>query len=252
VRHGGRWTTSGRPDRRRRWLRVAGTGFVVAGAACLVWVLVVWQWQDPFTAVYTTYEQHELTAAYHRAVARYEAPPAVRRLAKAHSSSVASEERSVAIAAAAYRRTLGPGHAVGRIRVHRLGLNAILVAGTDHDSLTKGPGWDSVTFLPGEGKLVYIAGHRTTYLAPFAHIDSLRPGDLVTIEVPYGTFTYRIRSHRIVASDDLSVLRSHGHEVVALQACHPRFFATHRYIAYAVPVRVEPLVGRPYDPVRSG
>ena len=52
----------------------------------------------------------------------------------------------------------------------------------------------------------------------------------------------------IVPSDDLSVLKSHGHEVVILQACHPRFFATHRYLAYAVPIRVEPRVGPPYSP----
>jgi len=134
----------------------------------------------------------------------------------------------------------------GRNKMHRLGLNAILVAGTDNDSLTKGPGWDQSTFLPGESQLVYIAGHRTTYSAPFAHIDSLRPGDLVTIEVPYGTFTYAVRSHRVVPADDLSQLESHGREVVALQACHPRFFATHRYIAYAVPVRVVPRRGQPY------
>jgi sortase A len=228
-------------------LRVTGAVLIVAGAASIVWALVVWQWQDPFTALYTTYQQHKLASAYGKEVARYQPPPAVVRTARAHGASLASEERAVALAARLYRGTLTPGRPVGRIKVHRLGLNAILVAGTDHDSLTKGPGWERSTFLPGEGQLVYIAGHRTTYLAPFAHIDSLRPGDVVTIEVPYGTFTYRIRSHRIVPSDDLAVLRSHGHEVVALQACHPRFFATHRYIAYAVPTRVVPVVGRPYN-----
>jgi sortase A len=94
--------------------------------------------------------------------------------------------------------------------------------------------------MPGEGQLVYIAGHRTTYLAPFAHIERLKPGDPVTLDVPYGTFTYRVLKHRIVLANDLSVLRSHGHEVVELQACHPRFFASHRYIAYARLSRVSP------------
>jgi sortase A len=98
--------------------------------------------------------------------------------------------------------------------------------------------------MPGEGQLIYVAGHRTTYLAPFAHIDKLKPGDWVTLEVPYGTFKYRIFRHVIVGSDDLAVLRSHGREVVALQACHPRFFATHRYIAYGRLVQVEPRGGR--------
>ena len=108
----------------------------------------------------------------------------------------------------------------------------------------KGPGRDLRTFMPGQGKLVYIAGHRTTYLAPFSHIDRLRRGDRVTIEMPYATFVYRITGHRIVPGDDLTVLDSHGREALELQACHPRFFATHRYIAYALPVEVIPRGGK--------
>jgi LPXTG-site transpeptidase (sortase) family protein len=64
--------------------------------------------------------------------------------------------------------------------------------------------------------------------------------------VPYGEFVYRVRFHRIVAASDLDVLRSHGREVVILQACHPRFFASHRYLVYAYPVRVVPRGGPAY------
>ena len=70
----------------------------------------------------------------------------------------------------------------------RLGLNMVFVNGTDTATLKKGPGRDPRTYMPGEGELIYIAGHRTTYLAPFARIDTLRPGDRVTLRVPYGTF----------------------------------------------------------------
>jgi sortase A len=93
---------------------------------------------------------------------------------------------------------------------------------------------------------VYIAGHRTTYLAPFSHIDSLRAGDRVTIELPYATFTYAITHHIVVPATDLDVLESHGREQLVLQACHPRFFATHRYLAYAKLVRVDPRQGQSY------
>jgi sortase A len=92
--------------------------------------------------------------------------------------------------------------------------------------------------MPGEGELVYIAGHRTTYGAPFSDIDDLRPGDQVTLELPYATFTYRIARHRIVRADYIQALNSRGREELALQACWPRFFASHRYIAYALPVSV--------------
>ena len=100
--------------------------------------------------------------------------------------------------------------------------------------------------MPGQDRLVYVAGHRTTYLAPFSHIDELRPGDAIRLEMPYATFTYRVRRHRVVAASDLSVLRSPRHELLELQACHPRFFATHRYIVYAELVRVRPRGAAPY------
>jgi sortase A len=128
-----------------------------------------------------------------------------------------------------------------------MGVNLVLVNGTDHDTLKKGPGRDGRTFMPGENRLIYIAGHRTTYGAPFSHIDRLHSGDRVTIEVPYGTFIYAVTRHRIVKATDLSVLRSPKHEVVELQACHPRFFASHRYIAYARLLRVEPRGAKPYE-----
>jgi len=94
--------------------------------------------------------------------------------------------------------------------------------------------------MPGRNGLVYIAGHRTTYLAPFAHIDSIRPGDAIRIEMPYATFVYRAYDHQIVPATDLAMLNPVHHELLRLQACHPRFFATHRYIVNARLVRVEP------------
>jgi LPXTG-site transpeptidase (sortase) family protein len=117
--------------------------------------------------------------------------------------------------------------------VKRLGLDMVVVQGTDVDSLRKGPGHYAGTHLPGQGELVYIAGHRTTYLAPFAHIDRLSGGDRIIFELPYGTFVYRVTGHRIVPADDLSVLQSHHREELILQACHPRFFASHRYLVDA-------------------
>jgi sortase A len=116
----------------------------------------------------------------------------------------------------------------------------ILLNGTDEDTLKRGPGRYLGSFMPGEGELIYVAGHRTTYSAPFSDIDALRPGDRVTLEVPYGTFEYRVARSVIVGPSQTDVLRSQGREVLALQSCHPRFFATHRYITYAKPVHVRP------------
>jgi len=226
-----------------RFRRIAGTVLLVAGICVVAWTIVVWRWQDPFTALYTTWEQHKLSSTYRKAAEAYRPLPAGR-------AGTAAERRLIALEPRRYRATLHDGVPLGRLKVPRLGLNMVLITGTDHSSLIKGPGWYEGSFLPGEGELVYLAGHRTTYLAPFAHIDSLRRGDKVTIEVPYGTFVYEVRSHVIVPADDVARLRSHGREVLALQACHPRFFATHRYIVYAAPVLVTPRSGPPYR-VRS-
>ena len=107
------------------------------------------------------------------------------------------------------------------------------------------------TFMPGQDRLVYIAGHRTTYGAPFAHIDSIRNGDFIRLEMPYGTFLYRATGHEVVRAGDVAMLRSPRYELLRLQACHPRFFATHRYIVDARLVRVEPRHGRPYRPTHA-
>jgi sortase A len=141
------------------------------------------------------------------------------------------------------RRQAKRGDAVARLRLPSIGVDEIVVNGTDSASLERGPGRYLGSAMPGEGELVYLAGHRTTYGAPFSRIDSLRKGDRVFLETPYATFEYAVTGHRIVPATQVSVLRSKGFEQLALQACHPRFFATHRWIAYAKPVRVTPRGG---------
>ena len=222
----------------RRATRTLGTLMLVGGVAVLAWVVVVWQWQDPFTALYTTWKQHQLSQSYDRRARDYRPPASiVKAQAATRAGAIAAEMRAEA---RQYRLDSRRGQAIGRLRVPRLGLNMVLVDGTDDGSLKKGPGLDRRTYMPGEGQLVYIAGHRTPYLAPFAHIERMRAGDPVTVEVPYGTFVYRVFRTQIVPADDLGALRSTGREIVKLQACHPRFFASHRYIVSARLVRIEP------------
>jgi sortase A len=232
----------------RRAAGWVGTLMIVAGALTLGWALLVWQWQDPFTAVYTHWQQSRLASQLDRKMREFQ--PAT------EGKSLAAIRVAVAREAARYRKSLQPGEALGRITIGSLGLKIVLVQGTDTESLKKGPGHYAASGLPGQGKLVYVAGHRTTYLAPFSHIDDLKTGDFVTVDMPYATFKYVVARHRVVAADDVSVLRSPGHEVLILQACHPRFFASHRYLVYAMPVSVTPRGGTSYaygtDRVASG
>ena len=217
----------------RRSARYLGTLLLVAGVLTLAWVITVWRWQDPFTALYTHFQQAHLSHEYDTRAAAFKAKPIKRH-------DLASELAGMAADARAYARTLHTGDPVGRITIGRIGLKMVVVQGTDHETLKKGPGHYSSSGLPGEGKLIYIAGHRTTYLAPFSDINDIRNGDYIKLQVPYGTFTYRATRHYVVAANDVAVLRNHGKEILRLQACHPRFFATHRYIVDAKLVSLTP------------
>jgi sortase A len=213
----------------RRLARAAGLILSVAGALTLVWAVVVWRWQDPFTGLYTTWQQHRLAGQLDREFEAYAGP----RPSPFAAQSTGAEAHTLGLAAARLRRTADVGQPIGRLVIPRLSLNMILVNATDEGSLMRGPGRDLRTYMPGQNRLVYIAGHRTTYLAPFSHIEQIQAGDPITLDMPYATFRYRAVRHVIVPADDLAVLRSPRHELLALQACQPRFFATHRYIVYA-------------------
>jgi sortase A len=204
---------------------------IVAVIGALAWALTVWKWEDPLTAALNYFDQRELAESFEHRLD--EGRPGV-------AASAADVRTALERNASAWRKSSKRGDAVARIRIPRLGLTEIVVNGTDHDSLKRGPGRYLGSAMPGEGELVYVAGHRTTYGAPFSRIDKLRKGDRVLLQLPYATFEYAITGHRIVAASQTSVLESKGYEQLALQACHPRFFATHRYIAYAKPVGVAP------------
>jgi sortase A len=213
-------------------IRRLGTLVILVGLGLLGWSATVYLWKDPFTTAYTAWEQRQLEDGYDRRVVTW------RERFPAPVSPRPGKPVDLRPEARAYRQETVAGDAVARIEIPSIGLDAVVVNGTDVDDLRRGPGRHLETFMPGEHELVYIAGHRTTYGAPFSDIDDLETGDRVTLELPYGTFEYRVSGHRIVDQHELSVLQTRGREELALQACHPRFFASQRYIVYARPVRV--------------
>ncbi|HXG75155.1 MAG TPA: class E sortase [Gaiellaceae bacterium] len=217
-------------------MRRLGTLLVAAGIGVLAWSATVYLWKDPFTTLYTAYEQRRLEDELDRRLATWRPapqPPPRPRRPRALPDLRADARR--------YRRESAEGEAIARLVVPRLGLDVVVVNGTDPDDLRRGPGRHLETAMPGERALVYVAGHRTTFGAPFSDIDRLRAGDRITLEVPYARLEYRVVRHRIVDDNDLSVLRSRGREELVLQACHPRFFSSQRYLVYARPVRVTAL-----------
>ncbi len=224
----------------RRLVRLFGTLMVVAGVGLLAWAITIWQWQDPFTAAMQELDQRKLEQKFEREVdlvQREPAPPAAQSPTAVDAQTVRAE---VGREATAWRKSSQEGDAIARLRIPSIGVNEIVVNGTQTDTLKRGPGRYLGSYMPGEGELVYVAGHRTTYGAPFSHIDRIKKGDTVFVELPYGTIKYAVTGHRIVPDTKVSELKTRGFEQLALQACHPRFFATERYIVYAKPMTITP------------
>ncbi len=126
-----------------------------------------------------------------------------------------------------------PGDSIGRIRLPSLKRSYFVIEGTKTGDLRKGPGHYGDTPLPGQRGTVAIAGHRTTYGAPFRSIDKLRRGDPIRIEMPYGRFTYRVEKTRIVDPSEVSVKRRVAYDRLILSACHPLYSAAQRIVVFA-------------------
>lgn len=131
------------------------------------------------------------------------------------------------------RRKPLKGDAIARIRIPALGVSDYVVEGTDTASLRKGPGHYPETPLPGSPGTAAIAGHRTTYGAPFRKIDQLERGDQIVLDMADGRYVYRVTRTKIVDDSDLSVLDRVGYKQLILSACHPLYSAAQRVIVFA-------------------
>ena len=139
----------------------------------------------------------------------------------------------LAAAAEQLERRVGRGDALGRISMPTLRRSYVMVQGVGTSALRKGPGHYPDTPLPGQRGTVAVAGHRTTYLAPFRAVDRLKRGQPVVIEMPYGRFTYRVEKTRIVAPTATEVTRRVGYDRLVLTACHPLYSAAERIVVFA-------------------
>jgi sortase A len=125
------------------------------------------------------------------------------------------------------------GDALGKLLIPSIGVSEYVVEGTDADNLRKGPGHYPETPLPGQRGTVAVAGHRTTYGAPFRKLNDVKKGDRIVFELPYGTFVYRVDKTQIVDDSALWVTRPVGHPQLVLTACHPLYSAAQRIVAFA-------------------
>ncbi len=151
------------------------------------------------------------------------------------------------------------GEAVARISIPKIGLTKVVVEGVKVEDLRNGPGHYGATVFPGQEGNSGIAGHRTTYGAPFNRIDELEPGDEIRVQTVQGTHTYRVMpageayspellseltdfvvpegdedlGHIIVRPSATWVLGDFGDNRITLTACHPKLSASRRIIVAA-------------------
>jgi sortase A len=139
---------------------------------------------------------------------------------------------------ASYRtHMVAVGVALTRLRVPRIGLNALVVQGTSPSALRAGAGHYVGSPLPGESGNVAIAGHRTTYGRPFNRLDELKPGDEAVLDTPIATYVYKVvapfdghPNPWVVRPSDVSVLdRTAGHELT-FTTCNPKGSAAQRLV----------------------
>ncbi len=125
------------------------------------------------------------------------------------------------------------GEAVAIMRIPKIGVEKAVVEGVSVPALKHGPGHYPRTPLPGQRGNSAIAGHRTTYGAPFFRLDELVAGDEILVTTRQGEFTYEVTERMIVRPSQNEVLAPSDDNRLTLTTCHPRFSAAQRLIVVA-------------------
>jgi len=235
-----------------RFLRILSTTLITAGLVVLLDVGLTLVWKEPVSTVYGSIQQGK---AEDQLEALEDSFPGADDLRAAESAG--STEDRVELLADRFAEEVETGTGIGRIGIESIDLDVVVVEGTDTASLQKGPGHYSPSddpatraqgdgsAFPGQGETVGVAGHRTTYLAPFRRLDEVEEGDELVLEMPYATFTYEVEKTEIVDPSELEVVRNVGYERLVLTACHPLYSAAQRIVAFGRLTDISLLGGEP-------
>jgi sortase A len=107
-----------------------------------------------------------------------------------------------------------------RISAPEIGLDAIVIEGSDLKALALGPGHMINTAWPGQTGNAVITGHRDTF---FRRLDELSKGDALTVQRNGRSFTYEVTDKRIVQANDMSVVQPTSDAELTLITCSPAY-----------------------------
>lgn len=127
------------------------------------------------------------------------------------------------------------GDAYAQLEIPAIDVNFMVVQGTSYEDLKDGPGHYPDTADPWDEKgRVGIAGHRTTYQAPFFDLEQLAPGDEITVRTGYGTFRYEVDEVFVIPSEGSGrVLTQTPRPTLVLTTCNPKYSSSERLIVTA-------------------
>ena len=125
------------------------------------------------------------------------------------------------------------GEAIARLVIPEIGVDKIVVEGVSRGDLRKAPGHYPGTPMPGQPGNAAIAGHRTTYGAPFHRVDELVAGDEILVTTLQGSFRYEVTGTEIVSPEDVHVVEDQGDDRLTLTSCHPKYSARQRIVVTA-------------------
>lgn len=229
--------SSGTASPGRRFVRVLSTALIVVGLLLLADVATTLVWQEPVTAAIGLLKRADTDTRF----LSYRTMPLTAGQ-RADLERLSDVEARVAYLARQEQRNAPNGAAIGRLVIGKLGVVYDVVQGTQTGDLERGPGHYASTALPGEGRTIAVAGHRTTYLAPFRNLNELHHGDRIVLQMPYGRFTYVVVNQRIVTPNAWWITRNVGYERLVLSACNPLYSASQRIAVFARLLRVQPTV----------
>ena len=211
----------------RRPLYILSVALITAGIVIAADVVLTLLWKEPLSTVYGSIKQGEAEDSLAELEDEFPSPADIEAI---RGEDVEGKVRKLANL---FAERVETGQGIGRIRIPSIDADYVVVQGTDTASLQKGPGHYEYTAFPGQGKTIGIAGHRTTYLAPFHDINEVEDGDEITLEMPYGTFTYEVQKHEIVDPEETEIVDDVGYERLVLTACHPLYSAAQRWAVFA-------------------
>jgi sortase A len=220
----------------RRLVRDISSVLILSGLLLVLDAGVTLVWQEPVTAAIGLVLRSQVDQRY----LSYRTAP-LRGVDEHALTGLRSVNERIGYLARREANQVKTGAGIGHLNIPKLGLGYTIIQGTDELSLEKGPGHYPETAFPGMGQTVAVAGHRTTYLAPFRHLDALGPGDRIILKMPYGRFTYAVQYTRIVRPTALWVIKNVGYERLVLSACNPLYSAAQRIIIFARLQSVQPL-----------